>query len=260
MRSTPPAVQTRWRYPLKQALAESWAVLGAMWQVLKHPAVLLVLGLVLWLDSKTLPNGHDRNVSVVGRWMNRPYRGAVDPATISFAAQRSGDGLSIVFPWDLGWETASQGAAASGALARFIDGRGFWAITARRYSIRVFWFDQSLPVPTASEALDALAARMADDPGVRDVWVAQEFLRAYRSGNFVREEPMWWGYAHSAAAATIAVLLAAGLTGWILDPFAPVRSFRRRRRCERGQCPMCGYDLLAEFSGGCPECGWRRGE
>ncbi len=31
-----------------------------------------------------------------------------------------------------------------------------------------------------------------------------------------------------------------------------------RVRAGRGECVQCGYNLLSEFSGGCPECGWRR--
>ena len=34
----------------------------------------------------------------------------------------------------------------------------------------------------------------------------------------------------------------------------------RRRRMRKGLCPACGYDLRGEFDGGCPECGWKRGD
>lgn len=30
------------------------------------------------------------------------------------------------------------------------------------------------------------------------------------------------------------------------------------RAARRGRCPACGYDLLGDYSTGCPECGWRR--
>lgn len=40
--------------------------------------------------------------------------------------------------------------------------------------------------------------------------------------------------------------------------FASVRLVQRSRHLRRGLCPMCRYDLKADFSGGCPECGWRR--
>jgi hypothetical protein len=31
-----------------------------------------------------------------------------------------------------------------------------------------------------------------------------------------------------------------------------------KRREHRGRCPLCGYDLRADFAGGCSECGWKR--
>lgn len=33
---------------------------------------------------------------------------------------------------------------------------------------------------------------------------------------------------------------------------------RFRRALRRGTCPACRYDLLGDFSSGCPECGWNR--
>ena len=53
--------------------------------------------------------------------------------------------------------------------------------------------------------------------------------------------------------------LAALLTGVLpLAAFVGPRAFdwaRRRRRRRRGLCPNCGYDLTANVSGSCPECG-----
>lgn len=39
-----------------------------------------------------------------------------------------------------------------------------------------------------------------------------------------------------------------------------LRSYVRRekQRIEQGCCPLCGYDLRADFNSGCPECGWGR--
>jgi len=31
--------------------------------------------------------------------------------------------------------------------------------------------------------------------------------------------------------------------------------FRRRQRRRQGQCPKCGYNLMGNVSGACPECG-----
>lgn len=45
---------------------------------------------------------------------------------------------------------------------------------------------------------------------------------------------------------------------WALSqaPFAACRFIRKRR----GLCIKCGYDLRYDFSVGCSECGWGRGE
>lgn len=36
------------------------------------------------------------------------------------------------------------------------------------------------------------------------------------------------------------------------------RAIRSARRRQVGICPHCRYDLQHDFSGGCPECGWRK--
>lgn len=48
---------------------------------------------------------------------------------------------------------------------------------------------------------------------------------------------------------------------WFVLLFAAHRAARAlftRRRLRRGTCPHCRYDLLGDFSSGCPECGWNR--
>lgn len=37
-----------------------------------------------------------------------------------------------------------------------------------------------------------------------------------------------------------------------------IASIQRRSRYRRGLCPACRYDLEADYSNGCPECGWGR--
>ncbi len=46
--------------------------------------------------------------------------------------------------------------------------------------------------------------------------------------------------------------------GMGLLAFDAWRAWRTHRRRVRGHCPACGYDLLRDFSKGCPECGWKR--
>ena len=66
--------------------------------------------------------------------------------------------------------------------------------------------------------------------------------------------PVWGGFL--ANTAIYAVALAAGY--WLLA--APRRFFREASRMRRGCCVACGYDVRYDFVGGCPECGWNRGE
>ena len=63
-------------------------------------------------------------------------------------------------------------------------------------------------------------------------------------------DPIWSGFAINT------IFYAAVLWLLTLGPFAARRMIRRKR----GLCIKCGYDLRDDFSAGCPECGWRRGE
>lgn len=60
--------------------------------------------------------------------------------------------------------------------------------------------------------------------------------------------PIWPGLALDTA--LYAALWAVPLT---IVPF-----IRGAVRARRGLCRHCGYDLLGDLEGGCPECGWRR--
>jgi hypothetical protein len=57
---------------------------------------------------------------------------------------------------------------------------------------------------------------------------------------------------HGAVVATTALLPAGRFTIWV------VGRTQSRRRTRRGHCPKCGYDLTANVSGVCPECGQAR--
>ncbi len=60
--------------------------------------------------------------------------------------------------------------------------------------------------------------------------------------------PIWRGL-------LIDTLIYASLSLTLLVVAIPVR---RQWRTWRGRCPMCNYNLRADFDAGCPECGWRR--
>ena len=63
--------------------------------------------------------------------------------------------------------------------------------------------------------------------------------------------PIWQGLAFNTAVFALPWCL-------IILGFEAVRSLRLARRHRRGHCPACNYDLLHNFTLGCPECGWNR--
>lgn len=60
--------------------------------------------------------------------------------------------------------------------------------------------------------------------------------------------PIWPGLAFNT--------LFYALLWWLA--FASLRMVKHNRRYRRGLCPLCRYDLLADYSNGCSECGWKR--
>ncbi|MBX3316813.1 MAG: hypothetical protein KF902_08130 [Phycisphaeraceae bacterium] len=53
----------------------------------------------------------------------------------------------------------------------------------------------------------------------------------------------------------IVILAAFSWSAWTILR-TPLPTLTRARRIRRGHCPRCDYDLLSDFSQGCPECGW----
>ncbi len=82
----------------------------------------------------------------------------------------------------------------------------------------------------------------------------------------------YWVFGHPDEPRTIALPLGIIWPGFIINTliytaawfvllFAARRathSLLTRRRLHRGFCPACRYNLLGDFSSGCPECGWNR--
>jgi len=63
--------------------------------------------------------------------------------------------------------------------------------------------------------------------------------------------PIWPGLLMNTAFYTAAWLLVVAGRGML-------KRYRQRRRQRRGRCSACGYDLVGDLAGGCPECGWNR--
>lgn len=54
----------------------------------------------------------------------------------------------------------------------------------------------------------------------------------------------------------IVFVIASCLSVGVIIDSAIHRTSRSARRIHRGHCPRCSYDLLSNFSRGCPECAW----
>jgi hypothetical protein len=80
-----------------------------------------------------------------------------------------------------------------------------------------------------------------------------EYVAGMRKGDHVESSFSMLLFLHdlifmAAACASAAVICVGMMT----------RTSRSARRINRGHCPHCAYDLLSDFSRGCPECGWGR--
>ena len=60
---------------------------------------------------------------------------------------------------------------------------------------------------------------------------------------------------HSLAMALIVVGIAVAISSGVIASIPLVRWGKRTERVKAGLCPTCGYDLTANLSGVCPECG-----
>lgn len=67
---------------------------------------------------------------------------------------------------------------------------------------------------------------------------------------------LWPGFVINTLVFVLAWVVAIALGGRAARSLAAYFHTRRARRL--GTCPACGYDLLGDYSTGCPECGWRR--
>lgn len=81
----------------------------------------------------------------------------------------------------------------------------------------------------------------------------EEYVAGMRKGDHVETSYWWLMWVHDIGFLVLAVASVGVLFGGIVT-----HTKRDARRIRRGHCPHCDYDLLANFTGGCPECGWGR--
>ncbi|QYK49070.1 MAG: hypothetical protein KF838_04285 [Phycisphaeraceae bacterium] len=77
--------------------------------------------------------------------------------------------------------------------------------------------------------------------------------RALRKGDHVERSFSLLCFLHD-----IAFVCAAVWSVWTLITGAVLGTSRAAMRIHQGHCPVCSYNLLSDFSRGCPECGWGR--
>lgn len=81
---------------------------------------------------------------------------------------------------------------------------------------------------------------------------ALSYAANIRDGVTVERRVLWHWVLHDAIVFPIVLWAMATIVS------TPLRTLSRARRIRRGHCPRCSYELLAQFSDGCPECGWGR--
>lgn len=151
-----------------------------------------------------------------------------------------------------GWDERVRGSFMEVALHAQGDGLFTPFVRSRTYRLNLEpMYDQEIP---ESEALNMRATFCA--------WLAQEsplaspevagYAAELLKGNRDETRIVWGLLLHD-----VAVLCGFLWCAWMLvcTPWPP---FRRWRRARQGLCPYCSYDLLSDFSRGCPECGWGR--
>ncbi len=84
-----------------------------------------------------------------------------------------------------------------------------------------------------------------------DVPIRGQALGA-RQGTAIPFRPVLGGFVLNTA------LFAVCLASLVHVPLITLRSIGAWRARRRGLCPVCRYDLVGDFAGGCSECGWGR--
>jgi hypothetical protein len=151
--------------------------------------------------------------------------------------------LAVVALWVRSYTTTSfLGWGSDSAWVGVLSMRGVLRLERGTYaSVERGWSRRSYPTPRGGLWHEIMARDRRGGP-LRRLGIACARVDYHGDGRMVRRAvylPHWL------AAAALLAAPAARLT--------PLLRARRRRRA--GRCPACGYDLTANTSGVCPECG-----
>lgn len=117
----------------------------------------------------------------------------------------------------------------------------FVIVVARGWPFTAFYLVKTPTRPSAT-------TQPRDYYQVRGAWIARPATRRWQHAIEIPFLPVWPG-------CLLNMLLYIPLVSLV---WINTRLFRQWNRYRRGRCPICGYDLRANFANGCSECGWRR--
>jgi len=169
------------------------------------------------------------------------------------AVYRTSAGLHIRFEFDPN-EVALIGASRVDGVTLFEDisrRTGFWAPTRESNELRLL-DTGNLTAAEQAEVLPALATAFDRDPDAAGIYRRTAALA--RAGVWMSSRTLYTGYVHNAASLVAAAWLVAGAA---IAVGVAHRERREAARCDRGECPKCGFDLAGLEGRPCPECGHR---
>lgn len=169
------------------------------------------------------------------------------------------DGTEVIVSWSLGWRVASvplrDPEFDEQLRARYqTGGHATWIpTTADEWRIGFpFYCQRGRSIFHSSKWLES---QRRTNP-MTDFYESRGLLKIGNRPLFLVEWapyvpliPIWWGW-------LLNVLIYAMALAFIC-PAIKRRWGRQARRQRKGLCPQCAYDLKADLTIGCPECGWR---
>ncbi|QYK49071.1 MAG: hypothetical protein KF838_04290 [Phycisphaeraceae bacterium] len=147
-----------------------------------------------------------------------------------------------------------QPIAVAGMLSSRLYTNGYGFLTPAHQIVDYSCFVQSTTMqPLTGEQTAAYREMFCDWLATESDWASPQtakYAAELKKGDRTVTRIVWPFLVHDAAA-----LVVLAWSGWTILR-TPLPTLARARRINRGHCPRCSYDLLADFSRGCPECAW----